>query len=44
MRRFLRDKELRIMDFPDEHNEFSESTFGYTAWHCRLSAVYRTII
>ena len=22
MRRFLRDKELRIMDFPDEHNEF----------------------
>ena len=43
MRRFLRDKELRIMDFPDEHNEF-QSAFGYTAWHCRRDAVYRTII
>ena len=28
MRRFLRDKELRIMDFPDEHNEFQSLLLG----------------
>ena len=28
MRRFLRDKELRIMDFPDEHNELQSLLLG----------------
>ena len=28
MRGFLRDKELRIMDFPDEHNEFKSLLLG----------------
>ena len=28
MRRFLRNKELRIMDFPDEHNEFQSLLLG----------------
>ena len=28
MRIFLRDKELRIMDFPDEHNEFQSLLLG----------------
>ena len=28
MRRFLPDKELRIMDFPDEHNEFQSLLLG----------------
>ena len=28
MRRFLPDKELRILDFPDEHNEFQSLLLG----------------
>ena len=28
MRRFLRDKENLIMDFPDEHNEFQNLVLG----------------
>ena len=28
MRRFLRDKELRITDFPHEHNEFQSLLLG----------------
>ena len=28
MRRFLRDKDLRIMDFPDEHNTFQSLLLG----------------
>ena len=28
MRRFIRDKELPIMDFPDEHNELQSLLLG----------------
>ena len=39
MRRFLQDKGLRIMNFPDEHNEFQSLLLG-----TQRDAVYRTII